>query len=292
MTAQRALTVLRLDDERELAFAEFGAAHGTPVFAFHGTPGSHRLFTLLDDDAKRLGIRVIAPDRPGYGHSEFYAARQLLDWPRDVSAIADYLCLDRFGIFGVSGGGPHAAVCAHAFGERLLGAAIVCGIAEVLTHDDTLGMMPINRLFSRLARWSPQAPRPLFAAVVAALRRFPERMADGMSRGLPEPDRRILARADVRRAFVDEGRRSSRTTARAAAQEFALFSRPWGFALEEIGIPVDVYCGGLDVNVPVAHGLRQAARIPRSRLHQFPEEAHLLVFEHVEEILRSSANLA
>jgi pimeloyl-ACP methyl ester carboxylesterase len=292
MTARHAMTILRLDDGRELAFAEFGAAGGVPVFAFHGTPGSHRMFALLDDEARRLGIRVIAPDRPGYGHSEFYEARQLTDWPNDVAAMAAYLGLDRFGLLGVSGGGPHAAVCAHAFGARLLGAAIVCGIAEILTPEDAKGMMPVNRLFVRLARRSQRAPVPIFAAMVAGMRRAPERLADGMMRGLPACDQRILAREDVRRTFVDEFRRASRSTARAAAQDFALSVHPWGFDLADITIPVDVYCGELDVNVPVEHGRRQAARIPGARLHHFPDEAHLLVFDHLEEILRSSARMS
>jgi pimeloyl-ACP methyl ester carboxylesterase len=279
------MTVLRLDSGRELAFAEFGAADGAPVFAFHGTPGSHRLFSLLDADARRLGIRVVAPDRPGYGASEYVPARRLTDWPDDVRAIAAYLGLERFGVFGVSGGGPHAAVCAHALGERLTGAAIVCGIAEVLSREDARGMMPVNRIVFRLARLSPKAARPLLAATVASLRRWPEQTMDGMARGLPAPDRRIFERPDFRRVLIEEGRRGSRTTALAAAQDFALFARPWGFALEDIAIAVDVYCGGLDVNVPLAHGLRQAARIPHARLHRFDDEAHLLIVDHVEEIL-------
>ena len=73
-------------------------------------------------------MRLIAPDRPGYGQSSYDPNRRLVDWPRDVEAIARQLDLSHFGVFGVSGGGPHAAVCARALGERLLGAAIVSGV--------------------------------------------------------------------------------------------------------------------------------------------------------------------
>ena len=142
MTATRAATIVRLDDGRELAFREFGDPTGTPVFAFHGTPGSQRMFAPLDESARRLGVRLIAPDRPGYGNSDYVSDRRLLDWPRDVVALADFLGIAKFGVFGVSGGGPHAAVCAHRLAPRLLGAAIVCGIAETLTAEDAAGMMP------------------------------------------------------------------------------------------------------------------------------------------------------
>lgn len=292
MTATRETTVLRLEDGRALAFSELGEPTGTPVFAFHGTPGSYRLFTALDADACRLGLRVIAPDRPGYGRSDYVPGRRLLDWPRDVVAIADFLGLEKFGVFGVSGGGPHAAVCAHQLAPRLLGAAIVCGIAETLSKADAAGMMPANRLLSGLARRSQWLAWPIFALMTAALRFKGTAVIRSMQKQLPEPDRRVLAKPELVEAFLDEGRRMPRTAARATAQDFALFTRPWGFRLEDIAVPVDVFCGELDVNVPVAHGRRQADRIPNAKLHHFPNEGHLLIFEHVDEVLLAASGRA
>jgi pimeloyl-ACP methyl ester carboxylesterase len=292
MTATREATIVRLDDGRELCFSELGDPSGTPVFAFHGTPGSFRLFAPMDEAARRLGVRVIAPDRPGYGRSDYIPDRRLLDWPRDVVAIADCLGIAKFGVFGISGGGPHAAVCAHQLGPRLLGAAIVCGTAETLTSEDALGMMPMNRMLSGLARRSQWLAWPIFALMTLGLRFFGATLLRGMIQQLPAPDRRVLEQAAVRDAFLEEGRRAPRTNARATAQDFALFTRPWGFRLEDIAVPVDVFCGELDVNVPVAHGRRQADRIPNAKLHCFADEAHLLIFDHVDEVLLAAAGRA
>lgn len=289
MTATREATVLRTDDGRELAFSEYGDPNGSPVFAFHGTPGSRRMFAPMHADAQRLGVRLIAPDRPGYGASEYVPDRRLLDWPRDVAAIADFLGVAKFGVFGVSGGGPHAAVCAHQLAPRLTGAALVCGVAETLTNEDARGMMPMNRLITRLARISKWLVWPIFAAMTFGMRHFGESLVRGMAKQLPAPDRRVIERPDIRAGFLEEGRRAPRTAARATAQDFELFTRPWGFRLEDIATPVDVFCGQLDVNVPVAHGRRQANRIPNAKLHYYAEEAHLLVFEHVDEVLLAAA---
>ena len=289
MATNREATIVRLDDGRELSFSELGDPNGTPVFAFHGTPGSYRMFGPLDADARRLGVRLIAPDRPGYGHSDYVPDRRLLDWPRDVAAIADFLGIAKFGVFGVSGGGPHAAVCAHQLAPRLLGAAIVCGIAETLTSEDARGMMPMNRLLSGLARRSQWFAWPIFALTTLGLRFFGPQLVRSMTKQLPAPDRRVLEQPAVLAAFLEEGRRAARTNARATAQDFALFTRPWGFRLEDIAIPVDVFCGELDINVPVAHGRRQADRIPNAKLHYFAEEAHLLIFAHVDEVLLAAA---
>lgn len=102
-----------LPDGRKLAYAEFGRPDGVPVLYFHGAPGS-RLEPLLigDDVLNQLGLRVIAPDRPGMGGSDFQRGRGFSDWPADVVALADALGLGRFAVLGNSGGGPYAAVCA------------------------------------------------------------------------------------------------------------------------------------------------------------------------------------
>jgi pimeloyl-ACP methyl ester carboxylesterase len=289
MASARAVTVLGLDDGRELAFAEYGAPEGTPVFGFHGTPGSGRQVEILADAARAEGVRLIAPDRPGYGQSTFDRGRRLVDWPNDVAALAKHLGLARFGVFGVSGGGPHAAVCARALGERLLGAAIVSGVGPPDAPDFTDGMMAMNRANFRLARISPLVVRPIMSAMVFAGRHLGDRVMASMQRSLPEPDRKVMARPEVAKAFLDDLRSMSRTAAAAAAQDFHLFARPWRFRLEDVSIPVHVWHGDLDANVPVSHGKCQAARIPKATLHLCPGEGHMLFIDHGAEILRAAA---
>jgi pimeloyl-ACP methyl ester carboxylesterase len=105
---------IQLKDNRNLGFAEYGKRDGVPVLYFHGTPGS-RLMPRADIGvAEKVGIRLIVPDRPGYGVSDFQPARQVVDWPNDVVELADALALARFGIVSVSGGSPYAAACACA----------------------------------------------------------------------------------------------------------------------------------------------------------------------------------
>ena len=285
----RAVTVLGLDDGRELAFAELGASDGTPVIGFHGTPGSGRQLEILADAARAEGVRLIAPDRPGYGQSSFDPSRRLADWPRDVEALARHLGLAKFGVFGVSGGGPHAAVCARALGERLLGAAIVSGVAPSDTPGFSEGMMAVNRANFALARQSPLLVQPLMSLMIFVGRRFGDRAIQSMQRSLPEADRRILARPDVTRRFMVDLRDASRTAARAAAQDLALFAQPWRFRLEDVSVPVHVFHGDVDANVPVTHGKHQAARMPKATLHLCPGEGHMLFVDRAAEILRAAA---
>ena len=59
----------RLPDGRRVGYADYGDPDGFPVFALHGTPGSRTMFRLADASAALKGLRLIAPDRPGYGLS-------------------------------------------------------------------------------------------------------------------------------------------------------------------------------------------------------------------------------
>ncbi len=82
-------TVIELSDKRRLAFAEYGDPDGAPVFLFHGLPGSRLSWGLLPDNPFPSGMRIIAPDRPGYGKSDPKPGRTQLDWANDVAELAD-----------------------------------------------------------------------------------------------------------------------------------------------------------------------------------------------------------
>jgi len=113
-----------LSDGRRLSFQESGSADGHPVLYFHGFPGSRLEAGFADPAAKRHSLRIIGVDRPGFGLSDFQPGRRLIDWPHDVTQLADALNIKRFAVLGVSGGGPYAAVCAFKIPSRLTVAGI------------------------------------------------------------------------------------------------------------------------------------------------------------------------
>src|SRR4249920_3587779 len=91
---------------------EYGDPDGAPVMVFHGTPACGAGFAWADEPARVRGLRLIAPDRPGVGLSSRIASWTVADYPQLVTALADTLGVDRFAVWGYSGGGPYAAACA------------------------------------------------------------------------------------------------------------------------------------------------------------------------------------
>jgi pimeloyl-ACP methyl ester carboxylesterase len=274
-----------LPDGRDLGWLELGPPGGEPVFAFHGTTGSRWHFTVDDEPVTAAGVRLIVVDRPGYGLSDFQRGRRLRDWVDDVAFLADHLALAHFSVMGMSGGGPHAAVCARFLPTRVRAAAIVSGVAPLADPGSEEGMMPNNQRVTALARRAPLALWPMFAGMTAVGKRWPERALQVMTKQLPRVDAAVLKRAEVRDAFFRDLRHASATTGRAGAQDFRLFARDWGFRLEDITVPVHIWQGDVDRNVPPAHGRLQADRIPGAVLHECHGEGHLLLFDHMPDIL-------
>lgn len=284
--------VMELPDGRELAWLETGKPRGFPVFTFHGTPGS-RLQVSFDPKAyAAAGVRCIAPDRPGYGHSSFHPGRTLSDWAADVAELADHLKLERFGVAGISGGGPHAAACAALLPERVAVTGLISAVGPISEPELAGAMVGVNRGLTTVATRAPFALLPIFAVQDFAVRRWPEKALEAARKRMPEADATILGEPEVMELATLEARLAPGTAARAGAQDFTLFARPWGFRLEAISMPVHLWHGDADENVLPAHARFMAQKIPGAELHEYPGEGHLLFHRHVEDVMRTLAESA
>ena len=133
-------------DGRTLTIAEWGDPDGFPVFLLHGTPGSR-----LDGQGNAsayadVGARAIMYDRPGYGGSDRFRGRRVVDSVADVSAIANSLDIERFAVSGGSWGGPHSLAVAARLPERVTRAACIAGPApfDIPGFDWFAGMDAVN----------------------------------------------------------------------------------------------------------------------------------------------------
>jgi pimeloyl-ACP methyl ester carboxylesterase len=284
-TAAREAQGCRLPDGRWLAYAEYGDPRGLPILYFHGFPGSRLEAQLADAAAARLGIRLIAPDRPGFGRSDFHPARRIPDWPGDVSVLADHLALGRFAVLGVSGGAPYALVCAAQLGARVTVAAGVGALAP-LGMASARDMPTIQRVGLGLARCLPLGVGAFFGLVGWAIRRHPARVLAYIASSANAADRAVLLRSPEREGLITSFQESVRVGSRGCAHELELFVRPWGFAFEAIGTEVLLWHGEQDAIVPVAMGRALARALPRCRAHFLPGEGHYSVpLDHSAAIL-------
>jgi pimeloyl-ACP methyl ester carboxylesterase len=278
-------STMQLQDGRVLAYAEYGDPQGTPVFFFHGTPGSC-LFRPPDDVTKRLKVRLICAERPGYGDSNFQPNRRLLDWPRDVTSLADALKIDKFAIAGHSGGGPHTLACAYALPNRVTAAVILSGAGPVDAPGATDGMAFVNWLGFKFGQYLPW--RVGYALTWWFFREIVADPTKAIDRDLdtrPAADNEILNIPEIRELCIKSDVEAYKHGLPAFAWDVRLITRPWGFKLEEIKVPVHFWHGTLDNSTTMAMARYMAEKTPSGKLTVCDGEAHMLLIPHWEEIL-------
>lgn len=273
-TAAGGSELLSLAAGRRLGWCAFGDPDGRPVVYAHGFPGSRLEARFADRPARAAGIRLLALDRPGFGHSDPCPGRGLDGWYADVAALLDALGIERAGLLGVSAGGPHALGCALRLPARVTAVALLGPLGPVDGPGGTRGMSPLARLCFRLAQRRPALQAALFHLLAAGIRLSPALGFRLLTSGLPVADRALFAHPEMRRIWVDSLRDSVRQGAGGAIAELRRLAAPWPLAPRRVGRPVAIWHGGADRVVPPAHGRWLAAAIPHARGHWPPDEGH------------------
>jgi pimeloyl-ACP methyl ester carboxylesterase len=275
---------ISLKDHRALTYAEYGDPNGKPLFFFHGIPGS-RLFHPPDEITKKMGVRLICVERPGYGQSTFQPGRRILDWPIDIAQLADALNLATFAVAGHSGGGPHTLACAYALPERVSAAATLSGAGPVDAPGATDGMTPLNKFGFKYGQYIPWPISRMISGFV-----FHERGADPAKafdndRTRPPADEAVMRQPGVRELCIESDVEAFRPGMKGMSWDVRLITQPWGFQLEDIRAPVHIWHGTADNQTSMRMAQYMAERIPNSRLIVYPDEGHMLLFPHWEEII-------
>jgi pimeloyl-ACP methyl ester carboxylesterase len=272
---------LTLTSGHTLAYAEYGSPDGYPVFFFHGWPGSRLQPEIHNKTAKRINLRIICPDRPGYGCSDFNPNRTLLDWPDTVTELADYLNIDTCSVIGNSGGGPYAAVSAYKLPKRIRKAAIVVGLAPTTIDGVLEGMSRRNTL-----TWRAYHAFPFLIPFAAYLQTIRKQISPDNPIGTypSTADHDILTK-DTKKSIARNRKEAFRQGIKGAAHDLRLYTSDWGFDLKDITTPVSLWYGKDDKSVSYQMGEYYAERIPKSTLRVYKNIGHLVLAKHTEEIL-------
>jgi pimeloyl-ACP methyl ester carboxylesterase len=278
--------VLVLSDGRRLGYAEYGRPDGEPFFYFHGHPGARLEARFGASAADAAGVRMVALDRPGYGLSDDKPSRAILDWPDDVVEAADLLGVGRFSVVGGSGGGPYALACAHRLPDRVVRAALISGVGPHDVPGIAKGMRWQNRIGFRWgARW-PRLASVLMRSMERNIRERPDRTIDALTNAMSPVDAAVARRPEVRALLAAVVTEAFRQGSAGATRDVVLLGRPWGFSVRDIGPTVHLWQGEADVLVPPGMGRYLAAQIPNCRTRFLPGEGHLLVIDHMPEIVQ------
>jgi pimeloyl-ACP methyl ester carboxylesterase len=265
---------LTAPDGRVLRYCLYGPPDGTPLLWQDGTPGTRWQRPQVIEAFERAGLRVLVHDRPGYGGSTRQQGRGVADVAGDARLLADAVGWERFAVTGLSGGGPHALACAALLADRVTRCAAVVSPAPADADglDFFEGMSAGNIEEFSLAAKGEQGLRPV---VEQAGKEAFERV----QRGEPMIDPAELCESDAAEMLRQLAAPDPGLIERMRAMwlgswdgwidDDIAFTRPWGFDVRNIQVPVSIWYGRQDVLVPPGHPAWLLAQVPGTEGFEF-----------------------
>jgi pimeloyl-ACP methyl ester carboxylesterase len=261
--------ILTLSDGRTLAYSTIGASDGPVVCYQHGAPGGRLELLGLDDAFTAAGIRVVTADRPGYGGSTPLADRTTADWTDDVAALADHVGAERFGVIGLSSGGPYAVACAALLPGRVIGAVVAAGNTDMSWPAARDGYLD--------AELEIMALDDADVAVARCIELYGHdggRFFEG-DMDLGPTDNAWLADEPKATALFTAMGEAFRQGVVGYAHDIWVQGRAWSFDSATITCSVILVHGEDDRLVPIAHSRHTASLIPGAELRVVPGVGHL-----------------
>ena len=275
-----------LPDGRALAYEEYGDPTGFPVLSFHGGLSSRLDAAPAHEAAVAKHVRLVSPDRPGMGLSTYQEGRRLTDWPADVERLTEALGIGHFAVMGWSAGGPYAAVCAATMGDRVTAAALLSSSVPLDLYGTTRGLSAGDRTLLLLTRRTPSLASAVMHWLASAVMKVSvvnasnARLLRAAMRSFPPADRTFLTEwgpPDRALAFVREAMRQG---TEGCLQDYRIFGDPWGFSLEEIRVPVQIWEGSEDDTGPPGYRVFLRQHIAHATVTIVPGEGHLSLLPH------------
>lgn len=284
--------LLVLEGGRVIGLREYGDPDGRPILCLHGTPGSRFMFAVADDFSRAHGLRLIAPERAGFGLSTFARARPLKRCADDMAALCKALGLRRVAVAGVSGGAPFAVAFAAMHPEMVAALGLVSPVGPFAGPESPKRIGPGHAVAFRILPRVPLLYRFLFSVGRLGFLYAPQTMAAIIASRAAPSDWRALSKKRVRRNLLRGLAEGVRPGVGGTVEELRCFSRPWDLPYEKITAPTVLWQGLSDRNVPVSAALRLGELIPGCEVRRVDGAGHYWILQNYGHVLESVAQLA
>jgi 3-oxoadipate enol-lactonase len=218
---------------------------GAPTLVLlHGLAATGRLNWSAALRALSERFRVIVVDHRGHGRGIRTHHFRLADCADDAVAIADHLGIESLIAVGYSMGGPIAKLCWSRHRDRVRG-LVLCATANHFMRPEARGVA--SAVFPGMIVTARLIPRF-----------FRDRIIDGMTRGLPQGERRDRVRREMENTDPATVMQATRALIRFSSYDWAA----------GIDVPTAVVITTEDRLVPPSRQYRLAASIPGAKIFE------------------------
>ncbi|MFY7670410.1 alpha/beta fold hydrolase [Tenacibaculum sp. MEBiC06402] len=275
---------ITLKDKRLLGFAEYGNPNGYPIIYCHGSQSSRLEMHYDLSFVIKNNLKIITIDRPGHGLSEFNPNGSILNFAKDVKQLIDFLQIEQFSVVGMSAGAPFALGISYLYPDRIYKVAIISGFIPLNKGSKKYLSKEVKSLLL-IAELFPFALKLALKIQYKKITKSPKLALESFIKIMSESDKKLLENDLVIKLLENTFKEAFRNGSKGVAFEISkILVKDWNFELSKIQVPVTIWHGEKDNNVPVKWAELLKDEINEARLKLYPHKGHLLIFEFTEEI--------
>jgi pimeloyl-ACP methyl ester carboxylesterase/DNA-binding CsgD family transcriptional regulator len=287
------LKSLRLNDGRNLSYLDicYQGEHETQetIIVLHNLMGSAfelppAAYSLL----KNKKIRVLVPERPGYGNSDSHPNRTHQDWCKDITMLLDELGINKVKLIAHSIGGAYALAMAEFMPERLERIAMVNAVTRV---QDMLESKPVPILISAIhqgLRFAPFLIEPILKMAVGKnIEHFYAQQLNFMrpTKEGRAADINLLSQPDYRHYSINNIKQSAKQGIKIWADELKLSFVDWPFKITNKQLEYQFWHGDEDDVISIHAAMRLAKELNTQHFYRLKYETHFLFSRHINEVI-------
>ena len=281
----------RLYSDRTISFAEYGSRRGKPVLFCHAMTGCRLMIPRNHQPLHRAGIRLIVPDRAGFGRSTKAETDPFGQWIEDARLLLEQLGIDRCDLIGHSGGAPFAFELVAACPELVDRLHLISAIVPITDTDDLKLFMPLNRMGIYLCRKNPTIAHSFISLTLKRVANNPNSYFDQIIDSTPSLDLEMLSTNLLKQWLIDGFAESRHQGVDHMVDELMHITRHWHIDPDQIRCPVHLWHGTDDPIAPPMLTRRMAESLPDLQSQQWIDESgHYLLYSHWKEIIRQLAS--
>lgn len=271
---------IRLPDGRTLAYTENGIPDGRIVLWMHGLPGSRRDWSVGNGPAllTELGLRLVAPDRPGFGRSTPHHGGTYASFAEDLASLTGGLGIEAATLLGYSAGAPYALAAAQANADqmRVNGVVLVSPIGPRSTPQFSRGLGQTDKVMLTLSRFPPAARLAMRSAIRNA-RHEPDKFLRTLRKDFDASanDLRLLNEPDTSERVLTAFVEATAQGGGGCVREWRLWTKDWPDEASPKQMPIHIWHGDDDPVVPLRHAQHLKRLHPEARLDVWSGEGHL-----------------
>ncbi len=276
---------LILGDGRRLQYAEYGDPQGLPVVHIHGVLGCR--YERLPDDGltSGLGVRLIIPDRPGYGLSDPAPGCGYLDFADDLLQLLDHLDIPQCSIVGLSVGAIYGSAFAYQSPARLRSLAMVSTTPPFRSFADFTGVPASLKLLIAFSKYLPSAAQMITEIAISNACKNPGKFLANIPSCAADQAvfHHTLLQGHIEQCLLT----GSKDCHVGFVNDILLSAQPWPFAVDGIQTTVNFWHGTEDQHSPISRIQPVIDAIANKCFHRIKGGGHFLIYEHWQKILGS-----